>query len=220
MLGSARDPHQGSQRHTSQHELERKRSSQGASSTFVWWDHPATTPQQRTSHVQIQGLGLIQEGATVTRHVNQGLQVKHTQTRRSHTRGKKKEHTGRGWAVHGNRTFILISHTVLYSSFSSAGMLGMAWMEPRWAMITLRMSLFHRPSFIRSAIMYLLTTIKSPDSTRRVYRFEVKGSNASLLPRICTETNEGTTGNQGTEVWATHRLAQGDERERVGVGWG
>ena len=47
------------------------------------------------------------------------------------------------------------------------------------------LSLFSRaPSLSRSCSRYLFTTANSPESTRRVYRLDVYGSNDSLLPRI------------------------------------
>jgi hypothetical protein len=81
--------------------------------------------------------------------------------------------------------FCLISHTVLYSSFSSSGMPFTFWMEPRSAMICRRTSCVHRPDSMRSCSRCLFTTGNSPASTRRLYTLDVKGSVDSLLPRIC-----------------------------------
>src|SRR5690606_10205550 len=44
---------------------------------------------------------------------------------------------------------------------------------------------FHNPNSTKSSNKCLLTTINSPDNTRRVYILEVYGSKHSLLPNIC-----------------------------------
>merc|ERR1719174_2744127 len=79
----------------------------------------------------------------------------------------------------------LISHDVRYSSLSWVGISGMACTEPLCAMIWLRISGVHSPASIRSRSRCWLTTVNSPESTRREYRLDVYGSKHSLLPRIC-----------------------------------
>lgn len=108
-----------------------------------------------TSQIQIQGLGLVNECTAVFGHVDDGLKGIQPFEGEHHIIYIRSTHTM--CAAHcvqplllQTHTFILISHTVLYSSLRWSGMPAMRWMDPLSAIISFLISLVHKPSSIKS----------------------------------------------------------------------